>query len=132
MLAKSLTALFLALAACSLATADTPAEFKDSEKVVVKLFEAYNKGDVKGMFHDYIDVLKQNAQSMYDISFKPHQAKLGKYKKHTFIKDGSVAAGDVTLLVLDAEFEKGKAKVSVNLMKEDGKLKIQQVTIEPK
>ena len=33
---------------------------------------------------------------------------------------------------LVAEFEKQKAKVTVNLGKEDGKLKIQQVTIEPK
>jgi len=134
MLARSLAACWIVLLAGSLATAqETPKEYKDLEKMVVKLFEAYNQDDAKGVFADYISALKGlDSAQLYNALFKPHKETCGKYKKHTFRKDGSSHSDDVVLMVLDVEFDKKKAKVSVNFGKEDGKMKIQQVTIEPK
>jgi hypothetical protein len=129
---KRCIAAFCLMAAACVAQADTPPEFKEAEKLVVKLFDAYNKDDAKGVFTDYIAALKNSdPQTLFDALYKNTKQSVGKYKKHTFKKDGSVHADDLILLVLDAEFEKKKAKVSVNLGKEEGKWKIQQVTIEP-
>lgn len=134
MLARSLAALGIVLAAASLIGArDTPKEYKDMETMVVKLFEAYNKDDAKGVFADYFSALKNtDNEQLYNALFKPSKETCGKYKQHTFQKEGSVVTDDAAVLVLDTAFEKKKAMVSVNFGKEDGKMKIQQVTIEPK
>jgi hypothetical protein len=130
---KRTTAIVLTLLAAgtSLCRADTPAEFKDLEKMVVKLFEAYNKDDAKGVFADYISTFKAlDATTLYNSLFKTHKENFGNYKSHVFVKEGSVKQNELALLVLDATFEKKKGKISINFGKDEGKLKIQQVTFE--
>jgi len=109
--------------------ADTPKEFKDQEALMEKFFKAYNKGDAKGCFEDYIDSFKGMAEQLYSVLVKPNKDKYGDYKSHTFVKEGSVAADDITLMILHVDFDKGKkVKVSVNFGKEGKSWKIQQVT----
>lgn len=112
-----------------LARAQTPAEYKDLEKMVVKLFEAYNKDDAKGVFADYFSAFQgQNAEPLYKALFEPAKQKYGNYKSHTFVKEGSVKTDDIALLILSGQFAKSKAKVTINFGKENNKWKIQQVT----
>ena len=82
---------------------------------------------------DYTATFKSlDSKQLFNSLFKPHKESCGNYKKHSFQKEGSVLTDDIALMVLDAEFDKKKAKVSVNFGKEEGKWKVQQVTIEPK
>jgi hypothetical protein len=112
--------------------ADTPKEYKEQEALAEKLFKAYNKDDAKGVFNDYIDALKGNADQIYNVLFKPNKEKYGNYKSHAFIKDGSVATDEVVLLMLHVEFDKAKkVKVAFNFSKEGKNWKIQQVTFDP-
>lgn len=131
---RRLTAVVVLLIAGSPAGADdTPAEFKPLEKMAVKLLEAYNKDDAKGAFADFIpEIQNGDTTQFFNLLFKPHKETCGKYKKHTFRKDGSVHTGEVALMILDAEFEKKKAKVMMNFFKQDGKWRIQGALIEPK
>ncbi|MFT3883103.1 MAG: hypothetical protein QM703_26060 [Gemmatales bacterium] len=111
------------------ALADTPKEFKDQEAIMEKFFKAYNKGDAKGCFENYIDAFKGMAEQLYPALVKPHKDKYGDYKSHTFVKEGSVTADDITLLILQVDFDKEKkVKVGINFGKEGKTWKIQQVT----
>jgi len=113
----------------TLALADTPKEFKDQEAIMEKFFKAYNKDDAKGAFADYVDALKGMAEQLYPFLIKPSKDKYGEYKSHTFVKEGSVATDDITLLILQVDFDKQKkVKVSINFGKEGKAWKIQQVT----
>jgi hypothetical protein len=133
MRARSLTAASLLLLTCAATVADTPAEYKQFERMAVNLFQAYNRDDATGVFVDYVTTFKKlDNKQLFDALFKPHKEKCGNYKKHTFQKQGSVQTDDLVLMVLDTEFVKKKAKVSVNFGKEGGKWKIQQVTFDPK
>ena len=132
MLAKFLTPAVLLLFASSSASADTPKEFKELEAMAVKALEAYNKDDMKGIFADFVEGTVGDVNFYYDRLFKPHKATLGKYKKHTFDKSLSIFAGTAASLSLDAEFEKGKARIGANFLKVDGKWKVQAMLIEPK
>jgi ABC-type transporter MlaC component len=115
------------------ASPDTPKEYKDAEEMVVKLFKAYNKDDAKGVFENYIDAFKGMPDPLWNALFKPNKDKYGNYKKHTFVKEGSVATDDNILFVINVEFEKSKdIKVGVNLGKDGGKWKIQQVLFDVK
>jgi len=111
------------------ALADTPKEYKDQEAIMEKFFKAYNKDDAKGAFADYVDALKGMAEQLYPFLIKPSKDKYGEYKSHTFVKEGSVATDDITLLILQVDFDKQKkVKVSINFGKEGKAWKIQQVT----
>jgi len=111
------------------ALADTPKEFKDQEAIMEKFFKAYNKDDAKGAFADYVDTFKGMAEQLYPVLIKPNKDKYGEYKSHTFVKDGSVATDDITLLILQVDFDKEKkVKVGINFGKEGKAWKIQQVT----
>lgn len=111
------------------AAADTPKEFKDQEAIMEKFFKAYNKGDAKGCFEDYIDAFKGMAEQLYPALVKPNKEKYGDYKSHTFVKNGSYTADEITLLILQVDFDKEKkVKVGINLGKEGKTWKIQQIT----
>ena len=111
------------------ALADTPKEYKDQEAIMEKFFKAYNKDDAKGAFADYVDAFKTMAEQLYPFLIKPSKDKYGEYKSHTFVKEGSVATDDITLLILQVDFDKQKkVKVSINFGKEGKAWKIQQVT----
>ena len=94
---RTLTPLALLFAATALA--DTPKEFKDQEAIMEKFFKAYNKGDAKGCFEDYIESFKGMAEQLYPVLIKPNKDKYGEYKSHTFVKDGSVATDDITVAI---------------------------------
>lgn len=112
----------------STALADTPKEFKDQEALVEKYFKAYNKGDAQGCFADYIEQFQKLADQLYPALVKPQKDKYGDYKSHTFVKAGSVTDGELTILLLDVDFEKEKkVRVGVNFGKEKNVWKIQQV-----
>ena len=107
------------------ALADTPKEFKDQEAIMEKFFKAYNKGDAKGCFEDYVDTFKGMAEQLYPALIKPHKDKYGEYKSHTFVKEGSVNADEITLLILQVDFDKEKkVKVGINFGKEGKNWKI--------
>jgi hypothetical protein len=111
------------------AVADTPKEFKDQEAIMEKFFKAYNKADAKGCFEDYVDVFKGMAEQLYPALIKPHKDKYGDYKSHTFLKEGSTATDEITLLMLQVDFDKEKkVKVGINFGKEGKAWKIQQIT----
>jgi len=125
----SLGFVFLLLAWPGSIHAQTPLAYKELEKMAVKLFEAYNKDDAKGVFADYFSALKgQDAGVLYKALFEPAKNTYGNYKSHTFVKEGSVKTEGIALLVLSAQMEKKKAKITVNFGQEEGKWKIQQVT----
>lgn len=118
------TALFVGTA-----MADTPKEFKDQEALVAKFFKAYNKSDAKGCFEDYIDAFKNMGEQLFPALIKPNRDKYGEYKSHTFLKEGSVADTEITLLMLQVDFDKEKkVKVGINFGKEGKAWKIQQIT----
>jgi len=113
----------------SAALADTPKEFKDQEAIMEKFFKAYNKGDAKGCFEDYVDTFKGMADQLYPVLIKPSKDKYGEYKSHKFVKEGSVNADDITLLILQVDFDKEKkVKIAINFGKEGKNWKVQQVT----
>ena len=61
--------------------------------------------------------------------YKANKEKYGKYKSHTFVKEGSVTSDGNTIFRMDVEFEKDKkVHVAVNLGQEGKAWKIQQVT----
>lgn len=125
----ALAALLCSTIITTLALADTPKEFKDQEAIMEKFFKAYNKDDAKGVFADYIDAFKGMAEQLYPALIKPSKDKYGEYKSHTFVKDGSVATDEITLLILQVDFAKEKkVKVGINFGKEGKAWKIQQVT----
>jgi hypothetical protein len=109
----------------------TPDEYKPLEKMTVKLFEAYNKDDAKGVLADYVSAFKSlDADQLYKSLFKDrYKTKLGNFKSLTFQKEGSVYTDEVVLARFDGVFANKKAQIIVNFTKEDGKFKFQQVTI---
>nr|HMP18176.1 hypothetical protein [Gemmatales bacterium] len=109
--------------------AETPKEFQEQEKLIVKLFKAYNSDDVKAVFEDYIEGFKAaGAQTLWDALYKANKEKYGKYKSHKFVNSGSVASDGLTIFRMDVEFEKEKnVHVVVNFSQEGKSWKIQQL-----
>jgi hypothetical protein len=131
--ARHLTAASMLLLACTAAHGDTPREYQELEAMLIKSLEAYNKDDIKGIFANFVDAVTQfDTTPYYDTLFKPHKATCGKFRKLTFQKVGSAHVGDFATMTFEAEFEKKKARVSANFFKENGKMKIQAILIEPK
>ena len=110
---------------------DAPPEvFKGLEEKVDKLLKAYNDNDWKAFFGDY-------AKSMSALATEPTYKMLygdkgfGKFVSKKLIDKETVSAGNLPLLVYEAEFEKEKkVKISVNFTKEDDQFKIMQVRFD--
>lgn len=110
--------------------ADAPKPF---EVIVDKTMKAYNEGDSKAFFADYAKAMASIASpAMFDALYKEMALKqFGKYVSKSFIAGQSVVEGETPLLVFEAKFEKNpKVKLAFNFMKEEGKPKVMQVTIE--
>lgn len=95
--------------------------------------KGYNAGDAKVFFADYAKLLAAVAvPATFDALYKNGELKeFEKYESKKLIAAQSVVEGETPLLVFEAKFEKNpKVKLSVNFMKEEGKPKVMQVTIE--
>lgn len=130
--ARIFAILAVALAALStpLRAADAP---KELESIVENAMKGYNAGDAKVFFADYAKLLAAVAvPATFDALYKNGALKeFGKYESKKLIAAQSVVEGETPLLVFEAKFEKNpKVKLSVNFMKEEGKPKVMQVTIE--
>lgn len=116
--------------------AEDKANVKDLETTIDGVMKAYNAGDWKAFFKDYAkDMSAIASEPTFNAMYGPTGAmgtgKYGKFvKRLELIKDQSVLEGENVLAQWRAEFAKvKKAKISVNFIKEDGKYKIQQVTL---
>jgi hypothetical protein len=116
--------------------AEDKANVKDLEATIDAAMKAYNAGDWKAFFKDYSKdmsaiVSELSFNAMYGPTGVMGTGKYGKFvKRQELIKDQSVLEGANVLAHWHAEFAKvKKAKISVNFVKEDGKYKIQQVTL---
>jgi hypothetical protein len=123
--------LMLTTVALNVRAAD--ADKKKLEEKVDKLLKAYNEGDAKTFNGEYAKAMAGVAN---DTTFKTlyqdmAMKDLGKYISKTPLEKETVISPDIALLVYEAKYEKAdKVKVSVNFMKEDGELKVQQVTMK--
>ncbi len=110
---------------------DKPADMKAIDAIVSKAMKAYNDADYKKFFADYAKAMsvlatEQTFNALYKTGAMPTY---GKFKSMKFIEKVSVTKGDFLLINYEAEFEKKKAKLQVNFMKEDGVYRIQQLQI---
>lgn len=126
----ALLAAALTFSSSPLRAADAP---KELESIVENAMKGYNAGDAKVFFADYAKLLAAVAvPATFDALYKNMALKdFGKYESKKLIAAQSVVEGETPLLVFEAKFEKNpKVKLSVNFMKEEGKPKVMQVTIE--
>ena len=126
-----------ALLAAAFAFSTTPLHAADAPKpldaMVESAMKGYNDGDSKVFFADYAKLLSAVAvPATFDMLYKNAAMKeFGKFVSKKLVAGQSVVEGDTPLLVYEAKFEKNpKVKLAVNFMKEEGKPKVVQITIE--
>ncbi|HMP02323.1 MAG TPA: hypothetical protein PKD86_15205 [Gemmatales bacterium] len=110
------------------------ANVKDLEAIIDAAMKAYNEADWKAFFKDYSkDMAAIASEPTFKALYGPNAAmgQFGKFvKRLELIKDQSVLEGENVLAHWHAEFAKNKkVKISVNFVKEDGKYRIQQITL---
>ena len=110
-------------------------EIKAFDAIVDKAMTAYNDGDSKAFYADFAAMMASIAtpEAFKALYVDTYMKTFGKYVSRTVIEAETVVVPDVPngLLVYEAKFEKNeKVKLSVNLFKENGAWKLQQVTIQ--
>ena len=121
----------------AIAHAQTPAEYKDLEEMATKLFEAYNKDDVKAFFTDWAKAAEAiTTPQVYEALYKNGAKKMvGDYvaKSIKFRKEGSVLSGDILVVYFETAFSNEKdGLVTVNFVKEGDAYKFLQVRMAKK
>jgi len=104
------------------------------DKQIDKLMLAFNDKDTKVFYSDWSKSMAALCTpAMFKMMFVDmHMKKYGKYVSREIIEAETVVMANQpnALLVYKAEFEKNKkVKLAINLIKEDGKWKIQQVSL---
>ena len=104
------------------------------DKQIDKLMLAFNDKDTKVFYSDWSKSMTALCTpAMFKMMFVDmHMKKYGKYVSREIIEAETVVMANQpnALLVYKAEFEKNKkVKLAINLIKEDGKWKIQQVSL---
>ena len=104
------------------------------DKQIDKLMLAFNDKDTKVFYSDWSKSMAALCTpAMFKMMFVDmHMKKYGKYVSREIIEAETVVIANQpnALLVYKAEFEKNKkVKLAINLIKEDGKWKIQQVSL---
>ncbi|GAB4271846.1 MAG: hypothetical protein Kow0029_09850 [Candidatus Rifleibacteriota bacterium] len=135
---KIVFALFLVLSAVNLLAGAMPPEdeLKTLEAKVDKLMAAYNEGVPKAFYADFAKSISAFCTPQnFKMIFVDHYMKnFGAYKSRKIIETQTVVNPDSPngLLVYIAQFEKNASvKLAINLFKEDGEWRFQQVTIQP-
>lgn len=110
-------------------------EMKAFDAMVDKAMTAYNDGDSKAFYADFAVMMAAicTPESFKALYVDSYMKIFGKYVSRTVIEAETVVVPDVPngLLVYEAKFEKNeKVKLSVNLFKENGAWKLQQVSIQ--
>lgn len=100
-----------------------------------KLMQAYNDGDPKVFYADWATTMASicTPQIFQMMFVDGHMKTFGTYKSRKINEVETVVSNDAPngLLVYEAEFEKNaKAKLAINLFKENETWMIQQVTIQ--
>lgn len=134
---KMLVTLLLVLLGGALFAGVLPAaeELTALDAIVDKMMTAYNAGDATAFYTDWAAMMTaictpQAFQALYIDNYKKT---FGDYTSRTVNAEESVVMPEVPngLLVYTAKFSKNEnVKMSVNLFKENGAWKIQQLTIQ--
>ncbi len=111
-------------------------ELKALDLMVDKALNAYNEDDSKTFYADFAVMMAAicTPEAYKAIFADNYKKNFGKYVSRTINEAETVIAPDVPsgLLVYTAKFEKNEnIKLSINLFKENGVWKLQQVTIAP-
>lgn len=125
-------AMVVLLAGSPLLFGQDKADRAELDKKLDNAMKGYNDGDHKKFFADFAKSVeaittKQAFDGLYEGVYKKLY---GKYKSAKFIPEGSVLEGDFLVLYYAGEFDKKKAKISVNFAKEDKTYKFMQIRID--
>lgn len=110
-------------------------EMKTFDAIVDKAMTAYNDGDSKAFYADFASTMAAicTPEAFKALYTDTYMKTFGKYVSRAVIEAETVIVPDMPngLLVYEAKFDKNeKVKLSVNLFKENGAWKIQQITIQ--
>ncbi|HNV72102.1 MAG TPA: hypothetical protein PKO06_20515 [Candidatus Ozemobacteraceae bacterium] len=120
-------------AAANLGFGIDEATFKTVDAMIEKALTAYNAQDPKAFYADFAKMMAaictdQAFETLYKTTY---MTTYGKYKSRTYKADASTLAEGTGLFTYEAEFEKGKALIQVNITKEENALKIMQLAFSP-
>lgn len=110
------------------------ATFKTVDAMIEKALAAYNAQDAKTFYADFAKMMAAIAtEQAFETLYKTNYfATFGTYKSRTFKADASTLADGTGLFTYEGVFEKApKALIQVNIVKEEGALKIMQLGFTP-
>lgn len=111
------------------------AEMTALDTMIDKMMTAYNAADSVAFYADWASMMAAicTPQSFQTLYVDKYKKTFGDYTSREIVSDETVVMADVPngLLIYSAVFAKNdKVRLSVNIFKEDGLWKIQQLTIQ--